>query len=91
MGNYTTGIQLGIELTYPISEQISIAITLLSGQAFAFVLTILFGLAIKSYGDLYSNAGIVVLHIIAAITALFVPSHLERQKAENEPKEIEER
>lgn len=49
----------------------------------------MYGYAVKMYGDVYPNVGIVVLNIITVIALLCVPSNLKRQQAENEPKKDE--
>ncbi|XP_065215555.1 uncharacterized MFS-type transporter C09D4.1-like [Planococcus citri] len=87
MGYYSVGMQIGIELTYPIHEEISTAISFLSTGVFAFVFTIVYGYTIKSYGDLASNIGISVLVVISCIITFCLPVDLKRQRAENEPKE----
>ncbi|XP_065215560.1 uncharacterized MFS-type transporter C09D4.1-like isoform X2 [Planococcus citri] len=85
MGYYSSGMQLGIELTFPIHEEISTAITFLSGMTCAFVITVAYGYMIKGFGDLNSNIVMIVLNIIAIIATLCIPVDLKRQRAENEP------
>lgn len=89
MSYYSTGIQLGIELTYPAPEQISTAITFLSGQVFSLIVTVIYSYMMKIYGDFWSNIGMVGLNSIALIATLFVPGDLKRQQAENEPRKGE--
>ncbi|XP_065215557.1 uncharacterized MFS-type transporter C09D4.1-like [Planococcus citri] len=84
MGYYSSGMQLGIELTFPIHEEISAAITFLSGMTCAFVITIAYGYMIKSIGDLKSNIVMISLNIIATVATFCIPVDLKRQRAENE-------
>ena len=82
-------MQLGIELTYPIHEEISTTVTFLSGALFSLIVTIAYGYMIKIYGDLISNIGMVVLNVISVVATIIIPVDLKRQKAENEPKSSE--
>ncbi|XP_065210607.1 uncharacterized MFS-type transporter C09D4.1-like isoform X2 [Planococcus citri] len=88
-GYYSSGMQLGIELTYPIHEEISTTITFLSGALFSLITTVAYGYMIKIYGDLISNIVMIVLNIIAVVATLCIKVDLKRQRAENEPKASE--
>lgn len=82
VGYYATGFQIGIEITYPVSEEISSAIMLLSAHMSGFVISIVYGYAVKLFGDFYSNVGLTVLYLIPAICAALIPRDLKRQEAE---------
>lgn len=73
---------MGIEVTYPVSEGISSAIMFLSVQLQGCIITILYGYAIKWYGDLISNIVITVLFVLSSIFALLIPPNLKRQNVE---------
>ncbi|XP_065215553.1 uncharacterized MFS-type transporter C09D4.1-like isoform X2 [Planococcus citri] len=79
---YGTGFQMAIEVTFPVSEGISSAILFLSVQMHGCLITIVYGYAVKLFGDLPSNIGLTVLFSISAIFACLIPADLKRQSVE---------
>ena len=74
---------MAIEVTFPVSEGISSAILFLSVQLHGCLITILYGYAVKHFGDLPSNIGLTVLFSISAFFAMIIPANLKRQSVEN--------
>lgn len=83
LGYYATGFQMGIEVTYPVSEGISSAVMFLSVQLHGCLITVFYGYAVKRYGDLASNIGLTMLFVLSAIFAFLIPRNLKRQDVEN--------
>lgn len=73
---------MAIEVTFPVSEGISSAILFLSVQLHGCLITILYGYAVKKFGDLPSNIGLNVLFVISALFAILIPANLKRQNVE---------
>lgn len=82
LGYYSTGFQMGIEVTYPVSEGTSTAAMFFAGNLTSFVLTVIYGYTIKLYGDLASNIGMMVIYGIAVAITISIPADMKRQKAE---------
>ena len=80
---YSTGVQICIEVTYPISEGISTAIMFLFVQILSVVLTSIYGYTCKTYNDLIANGGLVCIMIASVLLAFLIPSKLMRQDVEN--------
>lgn len=80
---------MGIEVTYPVSEGISTAVMFFAGCLASFVLTVVYGYTVKTYGDFASNIGIMVLYVITIVITISIPADMKRQEAENSGNEKE--
>ncbi|XP_065211571.1 uncharacterized MFS-type transporter C09D4.1-like isoform X2 [Planococcus citri] len=91
-GFYSTGVQMAIEVTYPITEDVSSAIMMAFVHMVTLILTSGYGYAVKQYGDMKSNIGLICIFSLSATFALFIPPNLKRQKFEHsvEVEEIQE-
>lgn len=89
MGYNATGFQMGIEVTYPISEGISTAVAFFASCFFSFTFTIVYGYTIKEFGDLISNIGLIMVYIVTVVLTILIPTDLKRQEAENTGNEKE--
>ncbi|XP_065210559.1 uncharacterized MFS-type transporter C09D4.1-like [Planococcus citri] len=84
---YGTGFQMAIEVTFPISEEISAATSFLITEFLSFVITSSYGYLIGKYSSLPSNVVLIVLFFLAALCAYLVPSDLRRQQVEESARE----
>lgn len=82
LGYYGTGFQMGIEVTYPISESITAAVMFLSGQVSGFLVTVVYSYFRKTYGDLPTNIGVMCMYLVCILITLIIPANLKRQQAE---------
>lgn len=73
---------MAIEVTFPVSEEVSSAILFLSVQFHSFIITVVYGYAIKKFGDLSSNVALIVLFSISILYAFLIPPDLKRQEVE---------
>lgn len=89
LGFYATGIQMCIEITYPISESISTATTFLFVFSLSFLTTTLYSYALQEYGDLTANMGMISVLLISALFACLMTPDLQRQKAEKSETVVE--
>ncbi|XP_065210558.1 uncharacterized MFS-type transporter C09D4.1-like [Planococcus citri] len=84
---YATGFQMVIEVTFPVSEEISSAVLFLIVQIPGYTLTSLYGPAIRTFGDLPSNIALIATFSTSALCAILVPSNLKRQQVEKSAQE----
>lgn len=74
---------MAIEVTYPITEDISSAILMAFVHIISLTLTSVYGYAVKQYGDLKANIGLICIFSLSTTFALFIPPNLKRQKIEH--------
>ena len=82
-GYYSTGVQMAIEVTYPITEDVSSAVMMAFVHVIYLLLTSAYGYAVKQYGDMKSNIGLICIFSLSTIFAFFIPPNLKRQKTEH--------
>lgn len=83
---------MAIEVTYPVTEDVSSAMMILFVHVKSLILTSIYGYSVKHYGDLKSNIGLICIFVLSVIFALLIPANLKRQKIEHSLKadEIQE-
>lgn len=89
---YVSGIQIGIEILYPISEDKCAAVMIFVAQVFACIFLAIYGVVLRNYGDLVANSVVCILTFAGSLVCLLGPVHLNRQKAEQagKTKDVEE-
>lgn len=83
---------MGIEVMYPMSEAVTSAVMFFWAQILGLIVTLVYSASLKTYGDVVANGILCSLFFLSCIISLFIPAHLQRQKAENSVKarELEE-
>lgn len=89
LGYFVCAFQTAMEVTYPLSENITVPIFFLAGYLGMFLITAVYSLTLKFYGDTASNVGLCVINIINIFLVIFKPVQLKRQEAERTKNEVE--
>lgn len=83
---YVTGVQMGIEVMYPMSEAVTSGIMFFWAQIVGLIVTLSYSSLLKSHGDIIANGILCSLFFLSCVISLFIPANLKRQKAENSVK-----
>jgi hypothetical protein len=73
---------MGIELSFPIPEGITVATISVCVELVSMTSTAVYGLAIKQYGDLKSNIFVLVFLIVSTVATCLVPPNFKREEIE---------
>ncbi|KAK7576379.1 hypothetical protein V9T40_012665 [Parthenolecanium corni] len=79
---YVSGIQIGIEILYPISEDKCSAVMIFVAQSFACIFLAIYGVILRNYGDIVANSFVCIFTFAGAVVCFFGPVQLNRQEAE---------
>ena len=86
---YATGIQMGIELTFPVPEGITVATMSVMIEMFSMVATVAFGYSVRTYGGFESTMCIVFLIFVCTLMICLVPPKFRREALERATKSTE--
>lgn len=79
---YTSGVQMGIEVSYPISEVICGGLLALSIQGHSLLITTVCVYSIRNIGPFVSLVGMSAIVLISSVLVMMIPSNMKRQQAE---------
>lgn len=80
---------MGIELTFPIPEGITVATMSVCIEFCSMVSAAVFGIYVRKYGDLIATMGMLIVMILSTITVCFVPARFKREELERASKSAE--
>ena len=80
---------MGIELSFPIPEGITVATISVGVEIVSTIVTALYGLAIKRYGDLRSNLCVTIVLLLSTVVISLVPPKFKREELEKAAKSFE--
>lgn len=83
LSTYVNGIQIGIEMLYPIPEGKCSSIMIFVMQMIGFILLPVYSTLLRHYGDNSANILFCVLLLISSIIFIFTPVKLNRQEVEH--------
>ena len=81
-GYYATTIQMGVELTFPISEGIAVAAMSVCVELVSMISTALYGVGMRRYGDWKTNMCVTFLLLLSTIVVSLVPPKFKREELE---------
>ena len=80
---------MGIELTFPIPEGITVATMSVCIELCSIVSATAFGIFVRKYGDFQSTMYMVLVMLLGTITVCFVPARFRREELERAAKSAE--
>jgi len=86
---YATGIQMGIELTFPVPEGITVATMSMGIELCSMISTSMFGIAVREYGDFTSTMCMVSLTLLSTFALCLVPAKYKSEELEKTVKSSE--
>lgn len=88
-GYYATTIQMGIELSFPVPEGITVATISVCVELVSMISTFTYGLSMRAYGDLRTNICATILLFLSSVVVCLVPPKYKREELEKAAKEAE--
>lgn len=83
LSTYVNGIQIGIEMLYPIPEGRCSSIMIFVMQMIGFILLPIYSTLLRHYGDISANILFCVLLLSSSIIFIFTPVKLNRRETEH--------